>query len=42
VLDHTGGRQDPMAWGLAFVAISLCVFVGVLALKRGMRAAPAS
>lgn len=42
VLDHTGGRQDPMAWGLAFFAISLCVFVGVVALKRGMRAAPAS
>lgn len=38
VLDHTGGRQDPFAWGFAFMTISLCVVAGVAALRHGMRA----
>jgi predicted MFS family arabinose efflux permease len=35
VLDVTGGRQDPWAWGFAFMSLSLCVIVGVAALNRG-------
>ena len=37
VLDISGGRQDPYAWGLAFMSLSLCVIIGVAALKSGMR-----
>jgi MFS family permease len=37
VLDISGGRQDPYAWGLAFMSLSLCVIIGVAALNNGMR-----
>lgn len=37
VLDVSGGRQEPIAWGLAFLTISVCVLIGVVALDRGMR-----
>jgi len=41
VLDMAGGRQEPVAWGLAFFTISVCVMIGVFALKTGMRSASA-
>lgn len=42
ILDLAGGRAEAWAWGLAFMAISLCVVAGVVALYAGMRRAPAS
>lgn len=40
VLDLTGGRDGPFAWGLAFLTLSLCVVCGVWALHGGMRRTP--
>lgn len=37
VLDIAGGRQDPYAWGFAFMSLSLCVIIGVWALNGAMR-----
>lgn len=37
VLDVSGGRHDPMAWGFAFLTLSIAVMIGVFALDRGMR-----
>ena len=37
VLDVSGGRQDPWAWGFAFMSLSVCAIIGVAALNRGMR-----
>lgn len=38
ILDVAGGRQEPLAWGLAFLALGVCMLGGVLALRQGMRA----
>jgi len=40
MLDLGGGRGEPWAWALAFGATSICVIVGVAALRKGMRQAP--
>lgn len=37
VLDVSGGRFEPMAWGFAFLTLSIAVLIGVFALDRGIR-----
>ena len=38
VLDVGGGRDEPWAWGLAYMVIAFCVIAGVAALRHGMQA----
>jgi predicted MFS family arabinose efflux permease len=39
MLDLGGGRDEPFAWGFAFMGVSLCVIFGVAALNRGIAVA---
>ena len=38
ILDMSGGRQEPFAWGLAFLALGVCMAIGAETLRRGVAA----